>query len=201
MGALDDLTSINGFDKYEKFIKQFILNNTNLWKLVFYPYSNPLEDERAVDPENPYEIFERQSDSEGKIIDSHGVVLFDDKDDTIQNSSNVTVLVNYSSTRASNSYFFDTNFINFQIICKGNTIRKLSNGKDRTEVIANIINNNLALARVDIVDEIHKLSYTKLSLNEQNVGYSVTFKVKGASNDLRNNVNYNRRKYGVDVLP
>lgn len=192
----DDLKSINDFDKYTKFISQFILKNTILWKLIFYPYSSPLSDERAIDPENPYQIFTRETDSQGKTLDSHGVILFDDKDDSIQNSSNVTVLINYSSIRDGNSYFFDTNVINFQIICKGNSIRKLKNGKDRTEVIADIINNNFALARIDVVDEVRKLSYTKLSLNEENVGYSLTFKVKGVSNDLKNNVNYQLRKYG-----
>jgi hypothetical protein len=197
MGALDDLTSINGFDKYEKFIKQFILKNTNLWKLIYYPYSNPIEDERAIDSENPYQIFTRESDSKGKILDSHGVVLFDDKDDTIQNSTGVTILISYESTRLGDSYFLDNNYIIFQILCKGNDIRKLANGKDRTEAICELIDNEFNFARVNNIGEVHRISYKKLSLNEENIGRVCVYKCTGWGSKLTDNKNYLQRKYGV----
>lgn len=198
----DDLKSINDFDKYTKFIQKFILQNTTLWKLIFYPYSSPLSDPRAIDSENPYEIFSREVGSDGKILDSHGVILFDDKDDSIQNSSNVTVLVSYESTRFGNSYFLDNNYIIFQIICKGSGVRKLANGKDRAEIIGNMIDDEFNLARINDIGEVHKISFEKLkNINEENIGRVLTYKCKGIGSKVLTNVNYNRRKYGVDKLP
>jgi hypothetical protein len=194
MASLDDLTSINEFDKYEQFIRKFILENNSLWKLIFYSYSNPIEDERAIDPENPYQIFKREVNADG--TDSHGVVLFQDKDDFIQNSNGVTLLISYESGRLGNSYFLDDNYIIFQVICKGSDTRKLANGKDRIEVIMDLIDNEFNLARVNNVGEIHKISYKKLSLNEENVGKVAIYHCVGWGNKLSNNKNYLKRKYG-----
>jgi hypothetical protein len=195
----DDLLSIGNFDEYEKFIKTFIIRDTVLWKLIFYPYSMPLSDEKATDPEDPYTIFYREKDSSNNTLDSHGIVLFDDKDNTIQNSSNVIVLIHFTSTRAGNSYFLDHHYINFQIICKGE-VRKLANGKDRIEAIEDRIDANFNLANVNTIGEIHKISSTKLQLNEENSGRSLTFKCKGMGTKVSSNINYNLRKYGVDLL-
>lgn len=195
----DDLQSIGNFNQYEDFIKTFIVRDIVLWKLIFYPYSMPLSDEKAIDSEDPYQIFTREKDNEDKILDSHGVVFFDDKDNTIQNSSNVTVLIHFTSTRAGNSYFLDQHYINFQIICKGN-IRKLANGKDRIEAIEDRIDANFNLACVNDIGEVHKVSSTKLQMNEENGGRLLTFKCKGMGTKVSNNVNYNLRRYGVDLL-
>lgn len=190
----DDLKSINGFDKYTKFIMQFIMQNTTLWKLIFYPYSMPLSDSRAVDPEDPYVIFSRQTDADGKIIDSHGVVLFDDKDDSIQNSNNVTVLVNYHSERQGNSYFCDSIFITFQIICKGEGVRKLANGLDRTQVIADLISNEFDKAKINNIGQVHKRAYDKINgVNEENTGHYIVFTDIGFSSNLKNNKNVQKR--------
>lgn len=195
----DDLQSINNFNQYEEFIKTFIVRDIVLWKLIFYPYSMPLTDKRAIDPENPYIIFTREKNNEGDILDSHGVVFFDDKDNTIQNSSNVTILIHFTSTRVGNSYFLDQHYINFQIICKGE-VRKLANGKDRIEAIEDRIDANLNLSHINGIGEVHKVSTTRLQINEENSGRSLTFKCRGMGTKVSNNVNYNLRKYGVDLL-
>lgn len=195
----DDLLSIGNFNQYEDYIKTFILRDIILWKLIFYPYSLPLSDERSIDPEDPYQIFSRQKDNEENISDSHGVVLFDDKDNTIQNSSNVTVLIHFTSARVGNSYYLDNHYINFQILCKGD-IRKLANGKDRIEAIEERIDANFNLARVNGIGEIHKISSTKLQINEENSARSLTYKCKGLGTRVSTNINYNKRRYGVDLL-
>jgi hypothetical protein len=194
----NDLKSINDFDKYTKFISQFILENTTLWKLIFYPYSSPLTDQRAIDPKDPYQIFTRDiiTNENGTSSDSHGVVLFEDKDDSIQNSTGITVLVHYESTRLGDSYFLDTNHIIFQVICKGDDIRKLSNGKDRVESIFELIDNEFNFARVNNIGEVHKITYEKLSLNDGNTGRVGIYKCIGWSSKLTNNKNYLKRKYG-----
>lgn len=189
----DDLISINDFDKYERFIRNFILENITLWKLIFYPYSSPLSDMRAEDPQDPYTIFTRELGSDGKVIDSHGVVLFDDKDDTIQNSANVTVLVNFTSVRLGNSPLIDTNYINFQIISKGSSIRKLSNGVDRTKAIGELIVNEFDKAKISNIGQVHKMSFDKLSINEENVGHSICFKALGMSGHFKDNKNVQKR--------
>lgn len=194
--TLDDLKSINNFDKYEKFIRTFFLMNQDLWRLVFYPYSDPFDDPRAVEPEDPYTIFARELDGQGKNLDSHGVVLFQDKDDTIQNSSNVTILISFESTRMGNSYFLDNNYIIFQIICKGSDIRKLANDKDRVEAIEELIDNEFNFARINNISDIRKISCKKLNLNEQNIGRVLMYKCIGAGNNLSDNKNYQLRKYG-----
>lgn len=192
----DDLKSINDFDKYTKFIQNFILSNNTLWKLIFYPYSSPLSDEKAVDPQDPYTIFSRELGSDGKLLDSHGVVLFDDKDDTIQNSSNVTLLISFESNRLGDSNFLDTNRIIFQLICKGSEIRKLSNGKDRVDEIFDLIDNEFNMAKINNISEVSRMSYGKLSLNEENVGKVAIYKCIGASRNLNNNKNYLKKRYG-----
>lgn len=191
----DDLQSISNFDKYEQYIKTFMVSNLPLWKLIFYPYSMPLTDEKAIDPEDPYQIFTREVDSQGKILDSHGVVLFQDKDDTIQNSSNVTVLISYESNRLGSSHFLENNYIIFQIICKGNDIRKLANGKDRVEAIEDLIDNEFNFARINNINDIKKVSCKKLSLNEQNIGRVLIYKSEGfGSKLLSRNKNYRKQR-------
>lgn len=197
---LDDLKSISDFDKYEQFIRQFIVTNSNLWKLIFYPYSDPFNDERSIDPEDPYRIFTRDTTNSknGTILDSHGVVLFQDKDDTIQNSTNTIILISFESTRLGNSQLMDNNYIIFQVICKGNDIRKLANDKDRTEAIVEFIDSEFNLARIHDFGEIKRMSYKKLSLNEQNIGHVVVYKCRNLSNHILDNKNYLKRTYGVD---
>lgn len=192
----DDLKSINDFDKYTKFIQNFILQNTTLWKLIFYPFSMPLSDPRAIDSENPYEIFSREVGSDGKILDSHGVILFDDKDDSIQNSSNVTVLVSYMSNRLGDSYFLDNNYIIIQIICKGSGVRKLANGKDRAEVIGKLIDDEFNKAKVNNIGDIQKISFEKLkNINEENIGRVATYKTRAFGFKAKDNINYKKRWY------
>lgn len=194
----DDLKSINDFDEYEQFIRNFILQNTVLWKLIYYPYSSPLSDEKAIDPEDPYTIFSRELGGDGKVVDSHGVVLFDDKDDTIQNSANVTILVYYESVPLGSSNLFDNNYIIFQIICKGESVRKLSNGKDRVEAIINLIDNEFDLSRFNDVGTVHRIGNKKVILNENNIGRVVTYKCRGLRSHILDNRNYLQRTYGVD---
>jgi hypothetical protein len=191
----DSLKSISDFDKYTKFIQNFILSNTTLWKLIFYPYSMPLSDERAIDPEDPYQIFSRELDNQGKILDSHGVVLFQDKDDDIQNSSNVTVLIYYNSTGLNSSHFVENQYITFQIICKG-SVRKFSNGVDRAEAIGKLIDDEFNKANINKIDEIRRISFDKLNTNEGNSGRVAIYKVRGWISHLSENKNYLKRKYG-----
>jgi hypothetical protein len=191
----DNLKVIGDFDKYEKFIKQFMLSNINLWKLIYYPYSLPLSDVRALDPEDPYQIFTRETDSSGKALDSHGVVLFQDKDDSIQNSSNTIILIHFNSSGLNGSHFVENQYITFQIICKGD-IRKLANGVDRAEAIGKLIDDEFNKANLNKIDEIRRISFDKLNINEENSGRVAIYKVRNWSSHLSENKNYIRKRYG-----
>lgn len=194
--TLDSLSTVNNFKIYEDYIKEFILKNQLLQKIIFYPYSDPFDDTRAVDLENPYDIFNHDSAISQDGTGTHGVVLFEDKDDTILNSSIPVLLITFDSVRLSDSYFLDTIRIIIQIICKGSSVRKLANGRDRTQVIGDIFDNEFGTANINKIGEIHKQSYTKLSINEENSGYTIIFKCVGASRNLNNNKNYLQKRYG-----
>ena len=51
MSSLETIKELDKFNVYREYIKNLFIDNENLFKLVYYPLSSPLE----VDlPDNPY---------------------------------------------------------------------------------------------------------------------------------------------------
>jgi hypothetical protein len=202
MGNLQSLKEFDDFQKYKEFIKTFILTNQDLYRLIYFPIKNPL-DEKFEIPENPYQIFDPDSavEEDGKT-GVHGVVLFKEKNDTILNASIPVILVNFETARLGNSYFCDSVYTIFRIITKGTYIQELEddegNTVDRSYAIAKLISDEYGLANISKIGEIHRKSLTKIPINEENGGYTIIFEGKGWSNHLSENKNYLKRKYGAE---
>ncbi len=128
MENLDSLVELNDFGKFKSFIRNFIIENSTLWKLIFYSCKNPLLEEYSL---SPYEIFDESAD--------HGCVLFKRKNNTVLSDEVVNVLVSFYDTKISDSYFLNDLYICFHILCKGTNIQELENGISRTSAIAKLI--------------------------------------------------------------
>lgn len=165
---------LDGFDEISKYIKKIILTNEELWKLVYYPVSSPLVKDFG---EDPYDIFnEYTSKSTTGIIETHGVILFKDKDDVILNAVSPVILINYESSKNKNSDYMQDVKIEIKIIFKGN-ILELSDGSNRAYRIGQIIDNSLNNAKINSVNKARRESFEQLSLNEENYGFKLIYQV------------------------
>jgi hypothetical protein len=192
--TIDDLKELDDFQEFKKFIKIFILQNSDLWKLIYYPVSDPLSQE---DSENPYDIFDNSTAmNEDGSNGIHGVLLFKDKNNAILNASIPIILINFHSTRKSNSIEFNNVYCVFRIICKGDSVQELANGVNRSFAIAKLIDDEFAKANVNGLGKVERISFSELSLNEENVGYNIVFKASSFACDSLNNKNLNKRIMG-----
>jgi len=191
-----DNAELDNFQVFKSFIKKFIISNENLFKLIYYPYSSPLEKDM---PENPYSIFDGDKIQDKDDIDNlHGVFLFRRKYDQVISSEIPVVLVTFTSAKVGNSDLLDDVFISIRILCKGTNIQELANGRDRSSSIANLIDNELKFARITDVGNVSRKSYTDIALNEENVGNLLLYTSRSLASDLLDNVNYLKKHYGVD---
>lgn len=199
MGSLDSLKELDNFQDFKNFIMSFVLSNNDLLKLIYHPLSNPLDDERAVDLENPYLVFDEDSaiGEDGKT-GIHGVLLFKSKNNTILNTSIPVVLVFFNTAKLGNNNIYDNVYITFKIIMKGESIQTLSNGLDRAYVIAKLIDDNFDQAKVNDYGRVHLQSFDPLPLNEENSGYMLVYRARTLRGVLLDNKNYLKRTYGVD---
>jgi len=187
--TLDDLTStIDDFNMFEDFIKEFILSDNALFRMIYFPQKNPLLPE---DEENPYKIFE---DIEGD--NTHGAVLFGRKFNTILNTATIVVLVDFECYQKANSQEFDKITIIFRIILKGVDVQKLENGVDRAFIIGKLISDNFDLANVNGLGQVKKKSMGYSAINEENSSYLLTFSANSFSSDIGNNKNFKKRIFG-----
>lgn len=199
MSSLDSLKELDNFQDFKNFIMSFVLESNTLQKLIYYPLSNPLDDERAIDLENPYLVFDEDSAiSEDGKTGIHGVLLFKSKNNTILNASIPVVLVYFNTAKLGNSNIYDNVYITFKIIMKGEAVQTLANGLDRAYVIAKLIDDNFDKANVNDYGKVHLQSFDPLPLNEENSGYVSVYRARTLRGVLLDNKNYLQRTYGVD---
>jgi hypothetical protein len=186
MSSLDDLLEIDDYLKFKTFIKKFILENENLYRLIYFSMSNPLDEITCVYPEDPYGIFDNTDNT-------HGVVLFDKKNDTILNTQSICVLIDFESTLKANSKEFNSVYILVRVLAKGSDIRKLSNEVDRISAIIKIFDDEFNTASVNGLGETRRQSISSVSVNEENVGNLVTYKANSFNSDWSTNKNFKKR--------
>jgi hypothetical protein len=199
--VLDDLKELDNFKEIKNFIMARVVQNQVLIKLIYYPFSNPIEDEKAVDLENPYLLFDEDSawtSTDGEISGIHGVLLFKQKSNKILNASIPIVLVDFNTTKVGTSNILQNVYIVFRIIMKGEAIQELANGLNRSFTIAKLIDDCFNEAKIDGYGKVHLQSFQPLSINEQNCGYALIFKLRTKRGEPLDNVNYLQEKYGVD---
>ena len=185
---LDDYKKMNSFQVYEDFIRNFFLADVDLFKFVFYPSSNPLNE---LDEENPYKIFEETDNG-------HGTVLFGRKNNTILNTCTIVVLIDFEQTSKTNYQDYRTDCIIIRTIIKGD-VQKLANGLDRAFIIDKLIENNLNKANITGLGTVKKLSFGEMPLNEENSGYISLYSATNFSYDVINNKNIQSRIRGDNL--
>jgi hypothetical protein len=199
--GLDDLREIDDFQIFKQYIKQFILENEDLYRCIYFCFSDPFDEDKCPMPDKRLDIFDaskiQQRDGDSPTENIHGVVLFRPKNDNVINSEIPVVLVNFASVPKGNSNYVDELFISIKIICKGMKIQELANGLNRTAVIADMFNNNLNFARMNHLTKVKKQSFKDVSINEENSAYLLTYTCNVLANHLTKNVNYLERNYGV----
>ena len=185
MISIDNLRELDDFNIFKSFIKNFIIEDSTLWKLIYYSSKNPLLEDYS---DNPYEIFEPSNE--------HGCVLFRRKNDVVLSDETTNILIDFYDTKVSDSYFLSDLYICFRILCKGTNVQELENGVSRTSAIAKLIDNQFNLANINKIGEIKRLSYKDISLNEENTGYLLTYNCRNWTTHLTDNKNYMKRMYG-----
>jgi hypothetical protein len=186
---LDDLKKMNTFQPFEDFIRQFILEDDPLFRMIYFPTSNPLDENQYPNEENPYRIFEASESNE------HGVILFGRKNDEILNTSSICVMIDFEQMQKGSLQEYNTVYILIRTILKGD-VQKLENDLDRAFIIDKFIENNLDRSNLTGLGEIKKTSFKALPLNEQNSGYLSMYKGTVFSSDFINNKNIQKRIFG-----
>lgn len=165
---LSDLKELDKYNIYRSFIKDFFINCEELFKLVYSPYSSPLDSEI---PDNPYSIFVEEQNNNN----AHGVVLFKQKNDEVLSYETPVVLINFTSTTQDNNYINIVN-IEYKIILKGVNIQELLDESNRAYKIAELIDEQFNHKIIENTGKIKRVSFEKLSINEQNCGYTINYK-------------------------
>jgi hypothetical protein len=170
---MDNLSvELDNFSEFRNYIKGIILSNEDLWKLIYYPVSSPLDKDFS---ENPYDIFnESMSIADKDVLGTHGVVLFKDKNDTILNSVVPVLLICFKSFKDENNYCIQNVKIEIKIIFKGD-IQELSDGSNRSYRIAKLFDDSLNSNIIGSNAKLIRDSFDVLKVNEENYGYILTF--------------------------
>lgn len=177
---------LNDFQRIKDFIRNFVIEESDLWKTIFYSSSSPLLLDYS---DNPYEIFEPSN--------SHGCVLFRRKNDVVLSEEGVNVLITIYDVPYGNFNNYSSTFIDISIICKGVNVQELDDGTDRLANIISLIDNNLNQARID-GSLIKRESYKPIPLNEENNGFRAIYSCVGFSYDYLNNKNIQKQLRGDD---
>lgn len=193
LASLDDLQELDNTQIFKRYIKNFILQNSDLQKLIYYPVKNPLLKD---DLENPYDLFESTTaiSSEGSGV--HGVVLFRRKCDEIINTEIPIILITFESAPKGNSLTYRDIFIIVRIIAKGSNIQELENGLNRIDCIAKLFDDEFNQANITGLGKTKKEKYADLSINEQNDGKMLIYCASDFSYDYINNKNIQRQIRG-----
>lgn len=194
---LNSLKELDDFQIYKQFIKNFIVLDETLYRLIYFNVKNPLDEVLYPFPQKSDKIFTTEKESED---DNHGVVLFKQKNSEILNYGTTIVLVDFETTRRGTSEFFDNLYIIFRVIGKSDDIQELEDEEENTinrlTTIIELIDNNFNLANVNNIGIVKRQSLNPLSINDENFGYTVIYKVAESFAHLSNNKNYQIKKYG-----
>lgn len=190
---IDDLKELDDFDLFKKYIKNFIIDNDDLFRLIWFSNSNPLDEDICQYPDNPWDIFKPSSNSE------HGCLLFRRKNDIVQSGEQVCILITFHSAPKGNSLTFRDIFVIVRIITKGTNIQELENGLNRINCIAKIFDDEFNQANITGLGKTNKEKYRDLSLNEENDGMMLMYTANDFSYDYLNNKNIQKQIRGDDT--
>ena len=190
MSSIDNLKELDNFQDFKTFIKNFIIDNDDLFRLIWFSNSNPLDEDVCQYPDNPWEIFKPSPNSE------HGCVLFRRKNDIVQSGEQICTLITFHSAPKGNSLTFRDIFIIIRIIAKGTNIQELENGYNRINCIAELLDNEFNQANITGLGKVNKEKYRDLSLNEENDGMLLMFTASDFSYDYLNNKNIQKQIRG-----
>lgn len=165
---LSDLKELDKYNIYRSFIKDFFINCEELFKLVYFPYSSPLDSEM---PDNPYALFIEEQNN-----NVHGVVLFKQKNDDVLSYETPVILVNFTSETSQGNDYINIVKVEYKIILKGTNIQELADESNRAYKIAELIDEQFNHKIIENIGKIKRISFEKLSINEQNCGYTLTYK-------------------------
>lgn len=179
------MKELNNFQDIKDFIKNFIIEDSELFKLIYFPNSFPNDNDF---PDTPYEIFEPS--------EAHGCVLFRPKNDIVQSKEGTNVLIFFNSVNYNT--ILDDLYITFSVICKGVNVQELADSTNRISTIANHIDNRFNMAVINDISKIKRMSFKPLSLNEENSGMLITYHCRTLAYNPLDNVNYLQKHYGVD---
>lgn len=188
MSLLDNLKELDSFQDFKIFIKNFIIKNEQLFRLIWFSNSNPLDEDICLYPDSPYEIFTPSS--------SHGCVLFRRKNDVVESQEQINVLITFHSVPKGNSSIFRDIFIVIRIITKGTNVQELENGLNRINCIAELFDNELNQANITGLGKTNKEKYRDLSLNEENDGMMLMYIANDFSYDYISNKNVQQKVFG-----
>lgn len=186
MASLDDLQELDDTQIFKRYIKNFILQNSDLQKIIYYPVKNPLLKD---DLENPYDLFDSTTAMSADGTGIHGVVLFRRKCDEIINAEVPIILIDFQSAKAGNSEILGDLYIIIRVIMKGTNIQELENGLSRSSVIAELFDKNINSEKVNSIGKVIRESYNPLPINEENSGYMGIYKARVISNRLLEEAN------------
>jgi len=178
------MKELNDFQNIKSFIRNFIIEEENLFKTIYFSDSSPTENDL---PDNPYDIFTASS--------SHGCVLFRRKNDIVQSEEGVNLLISMYSVPHGNFNEYADTYILISLICKGVNVQELEDGTDRSAYISYLIDNNLIQANIN-GSIIKKESYKPIPLNEENSGWQNIYRCTGFSYDYLANKNIQRQIRG-----
>lgn len=178
------MKELNDFQDIKSFINKFVIDDENLFKVIYYSESLALQKDL---PDNPYEIFEPSN--------SHGCVLFRRKNDVVLSEEGVNVLITMYDVPYGNLREYSSTYIQISIICKGVNVQELEDETDRSAYLASLIDNNLNQARIN-GSLIKRESYKPIPLNEENSGFQIIYSLVGFSYSVLENKNIQRRIRG-----
>lgn len=180
--------SLDSFKIFKDYIKKCVLEDQDLQKLIYYPYSNCLERD---DLENPFDLFTEDTVfKDGKGV--HGVLLFKRQCDVIMNAEMPLLLISFETSTQSNSKEFQTVYILCKIICKGTNIQELNDLSSRIYSIAQELDNNLIDARINGLGTLKKSSMNELSINSENDAMLCIYQCSSFLKSTTNTKNYKK---------
>lgn len=186
MSSLDDLKELDDFKDFKKFIKDFIINNDDLFRLIYFPVFNPLSED--YETMTPYDIFEESTE--------HGCVLFKRKNSKVLSEEQITILIDFNSAPKGNSLTYRDIFITVRIIAKGTNIQELENGLNRINCIAKLFDDEFNQANITGLGKVTKEKFSDLSINEENAGKILIYCASNFSYDYLNNKNIQKQLRG-----
>ena len=178
------MKELNNYQNIKSFIRDFIIEEENLFKVIYYSDTSALQKDL---PDNPYEIFTPSS--------SHGCVLFRRKNDVVLSEEGTNILITLYDVPHGNFREYSDTYILISIVCKGVNVQELEDKTDRSAYISYLIDNNLNQARIN-GSLIKRESYKPIPLNEENSGYQIIYSCTNFSYDYLANKNIQKQIRG-----